>query len=450
MPREEDAVLSLRTESISMLVATLESAGGIALVAVLCFLWKRWRYRERALADALGRLGVLSASADVALWEVDLRTRSVWTTDNYARIAGVREGTSPSRHAAAPPVYPDERARAISEFTGELAQETPIEGEYRVIGPGGAVRWVRRRGRVVRDRRGVPSRLRGVLVDVTAGKLAEQRAREQRHQLAHLGRVSMLGELAGTLAHELSQPLTAIRVNVEVARRMVDHASPLSPELDHILREILRDDQRAGAVIHRLRALLRKSEPQRQEMDLTTAVHEVLAIVRADLVAREIRVAMLLAPDIPIVTADRVQLQQVVLNLVLNAADAMSSRPPDARRLTLTTSVVGDDVLLEVSDTGTGVPADRLQRIFEPFETTKGGGLGLGLSICRSIVVDHGGRLWAENNSGHGATFLVSLPVARSRTREGVVETVVVRGDLAETGSPRSRPLADAFPPTPS
>jgi len=426
-----------------MLLGTIAVAGGAVLLSACWVQWRKRRDCERALHEALARLAVLGATADVAIWELDLRTREVWSTENYPRISGLREGVRPNRASTAAALHPDDRERALAECSEAAASGTPLETEYRVIDPTGSIRWIRRRGRIVRDAEGTPAKMLGVLIDVTASKLAEQRAQEQRQQLAHLGRVSMLGELAGTLAHELSQPLTAIRANVEVARRMLDRATPLSIELDQLLREILRDDQRAGAVIHRLRGLLRKSDPQRQEMDLTAAVHEVLAIARADLISRDIRVAMILAADLPLVLADRVQLQQVVLNLVLNGADAMYSRAPDARRLTLTTSVVDGNVLLEVSDTGTGVPADRLQRIFEPFETTKGTGLGLGLSICRSIVAEHGGRLWAENNSGHGATFIVSLPA--SRLRERVVESVVVQGDMPSgvITAPLGRKIAD-------
>ena len=415
--------------SMSYVLALTAMTGG-ALLFTTWFQWRISRAAARALDDARARLATLESTADVAVWEIDLQTREIWSTQNYARLAGLREGTQPSRVAAAAVMHPDDRAATLAQCAEAASHGTPVDSEYRVIDPSGGIRWIRRRGRVIRDGGGTPVKLRGVLLDVTASRLAEARAQEQRQQLAHLGRVSMLGEMAGTLAHELTQPLTAIRANIETARRLLhDDASAPAEQIDDLLLEIQRDDQRAGAVIHRLRTLLRKSDPQRQEMDVAAAVHDVLAIARADLVSRDIRVSMILAANLPLVLADRVQVQQVVLNLVLNAADAMYSRPPDARHLTISTSAANGQVFLEVSDTGTGVPADRLQRIFEPFETTKGSGLGLGLSICRSIVGDHGGALWAENNAGHGATFIVRLPAAR--VRERVADSVVVPGDIA-------------------
>ena len=247
--------------------------------------------------------------------------------------------------------------------------------------------------------------------DITARKQAELDSRHQRRELAHLTRVATLGELSGAMAHELSQPLTAILSNAQAAQRLIARPSPDLQEISEILGDIAEDDRRAGEVIQRLRAMLRKDEPELVPLDLNEVIREVLLLERSDLIARRVVVVPELALDLPQVRGDRVQLQQVVLNLVLNACEAMSATPVGSRRLVLVTTRDQGGSQLDVVDRGAGIPADALERVFEPFFTTKKQGLGLGLSICRSIVEAHGGRLWASNNEESGATFHLALPV---------------------------------------
>jgi C4-dicarboxylate-specific signal transduction histidine kinase len=248
------------------------------------------------------------------------------------------------------------------------------------------------------------------VTDITARKQAELEARERRSELAHLTRVAMLGELSGTLAHELSQPLTAILSNAQAAQRLLARDRPDLREIRGILADIADDDRRAGEVIQRLRAMLRKDEPELVRLDLNEVIGEVLALERSDLISRRIVVLQELAADLPAVRGDRVQLQQILLNLILNACQAMAARPAPELRIVIATAADGDFAQLTISDRGTGIAADALERVFEPFFTTKGQGLGLGLSICRSIVEDHGGKLWASNNEDVGATFHLTLP----------------------------------------
>ena len=244
--------------------------------------------------------------------------------------------------------------------------------------------------------------------DLTARKRAEMEAQKQRVELAHLSRVALLGELSGTLAHELNQPLTAILANVRAAQRLLGADPPDLPEIGSILEDIAQDDRRAGEVIHRLRAFLRKGDMQPRPLDLNEVVGEVLDLVHSDMIHRMVTIDTLLASGLPTVVADRVQMQQVLLNLILNASEAMSGMTRDHRSLVIATSASDAAVRLSLADQGTGVPSDKLEWIFEPFATTKDHGLGLGLAICRSIVTAHGGRLWAENN-GKGATFHLEL-----------------------------------------
>ena len=255
-------------------------------------------------------------------------------------------------------------------------------------------------------------RLLSIVRDISDRKRAELDAAAQRHELAHLNRVLILAEQSGALAHELSQPLAAILTNAQAARRLLDQ-SPLDlDELRAALDDVIKNDKRAGAVIHRLRELLKKSHAVLQPLDLNEVTREVLDLTHSDLLLRRMPITTALSPEIPPVLGDRVQLQQVILNLVLNACDAMSTVEPAERELTLTT--VADDkfVQLAIADRGVGIPDGQLDSVFDPFVTHRAQGLGLGLAISRSIVLAHRGQIQAENNAGRGATFRCFLPVA--------------------------------------
>ena len=242
-----------------------------------------------------------------------------------------------------------------------------------------------------------------IIRDVTERKRAEHEAQEQRRELAHLSRVASLGELSGALAHEVSQPLAAILANAQAALRLLTREKNPPPEIGEILKDIVHDDQRAGQVIHRLRTLLKKGELDPRPCDLNEVVTEVLQLMHSELMQRSVSIRTRLEPSLPLVLADRVQLQQVLLNLIVNACDAMSYEPRDERQIDIVTAGVGQDsVKVSVIDQGIGIPDEKLEKVFSPFFTSKETGLGLGLAICRSIVTAHGGRLWAVNNSKPG------------------------------------------------
>ncbi|MGH7392216.1 MAG: MASE1 domain-containing protein [Candidatus Rokuibacteriota bacterium] len=250
-----------------------------------------------------------------------------------------------------------------------------------------------------------------MLRDITERQRARREAQEQREQLAHLGRVAVLGELSGALAHELSQPLTAILSNAQAARRMLASDSVDLPEIRAIIEDVIEADRRAGEVIRRLRAMLKRGESKRQLLDLNQVIRDVLELAHSDLVTRHVRVAARLDPGLPKVSGDAVQLQQVLLNLIVNACEAMADNPPDDRTLAIESAVADRDTIeVSVLDNGCGIPTDILDRLFEPFVTTKRHGLGLGLPICRSIAAVHGGRLWSTGNADRGSAFHLSLP----------------------------------------
>ena len=240
----------------------------------------------------------------------------------------------------------------------------------------------------------------------------ELEAHEQRLQLTHLSRVAMLGELSGGIAHELNQPLTAILSNAQASQHFIAGKGDLDKvELAEILKDIITADQRAGAVIQRLRALFKKGEAHLQPLDANELVREVLGIVHGDLITRSIEVQADLAARLPLLQGDRVQLEQVMLNLVMNACDAMSAGGADGRRLRIRTRARDGHVKISFLDLGPGFRAEDYEKLFQPFYTTKAQGLGLGLSISRSIVSAHAGRLWGTSKPGQGATFTIALPV---------------------------------------
>jgi len=266
----------------------------------------------------------------------------------------------------------------------------------------------------------------GVVVtraNVTARRQALMQIEEQRRELSHLARVAVLGQLSGALAHELNQPLTSISSNAEAARRLLKRQPPDLDELDAILADIASEDQRAAQVIRRLRALLKRGDTHLQPMDIRELLSEVLELAHAELITRQVTPTALVARDLPPVLGDRVQLQQVLLNLIINACEAMNTTAASDRRLTLIANAdTRNNILISIRDCGTGIPSTLLERLFEPFVTTKPEGLGLGLSISRTIVAAHGGRLWAENNADRGATMYCLLSTGLLR-RDGDTPT---------------------------
>jgi len=255
---------------------------------------------------------------------------------------------------------------------------------------------------------------KGVVVsytDITDRRKVEEESRRAREELAHAVRVSMMGELMASLAHELNQPLAAIRSNAQAALRFLASPVPNFEEVSSALAEIVEDDRWASEVIRRLRMLARRGDIERVLVDLNEILRETLQLVRTEAIERNVSIELDLASGLPPVLGDRVQLQQVALNLLLNAIEAMSE--PERRRvLTVRSAGGGGNVMVSVQDTGRGLGAAEMERIFDAFYTTKPEGLGMGLSISLSIIEAHGGRLWGERNEERGMTFHFSLPVA--------------------------------------
>jgi len=320
-------------------------------------------------------------------------------------------------------------SRLAAHLRDALKGSAPAyEVEHRVRKPTGEWMWIHTRGEIVaRNAAGRAVRMAGVNEDITARKLAEEQAEQRRAELAHLSRVAMLGELSGALAHELNQPLTAILSNAQAAQRFLAAGVQNVGEVREILDDIVEDDKRAGAVIRGLRVLLKKEEVAYHRLDLNAVALDVLRLMRSDLLNRNFRWSTDLCSELPVVLGDGIQLQQVLLNLVMNACDAMADNLGDERRLEVRTARGGDgSVIASVSDRGRGIPPADLERIFEPFVTTKSNGMGLGLSVCRTIVDAHGGSIVVSSEPGKGSTFTVVLPleVTENRARPAPAEPV--------------------------
>jgi C4-dicarboxylate-specific signal transduction histidine kinase len=243
-----------------------------------------------------------------------------------------------------------------------------------------------------------------------ARRLAEEAAGRQREELAHALRVSTLGELTASFAHEINQPLAAIMTNAQGARRIRDPQHVLSVELDEVLLDIAADAKRASETIRRLQTLYRKQHFDRTPVHVNPLIEDSVALLRSNLAGRCTVVRLALGQGLPPVPADPIQLQQVVLNLVLNACDAMATNEEDAREIRIETRHEAGRLAITVSDQGGAVPDTELERIFEHFVSTKPNGLGMGLAISRSIVQAHGGRIWASRNPDRGLTLHVELP----------------------------------------
>jgi two-component system, LuxR family, sensor kinase FixL len=295
----------------------------------------------------------------------------------------------------------------------DTLQERFISEEH-ITDAKGEVRWLQTVKRPILDNGKSTNQILGASTDITRRKQTELELQEQRSELAHVARISIMGELAASLAHELNQPLTAILSNAQAALRFMSSKPADLDEVRETLQDIVKDNNRAGEVIRRMRALAKKENLEFAILDCSSLIRDVAALVHTDAILHNVQIELELEEGLPPIQGDRVQLQQVVLNIVLNAFDAMKECPGSRRKVKLQAESDGTDfITVAVSDSGVGLSSDKLDKIFQPFYTTKREGLGMGLSISRSIVQAHGGYLWAKNNADRGATFYFTLPMQK-------------------------------------
>jgi two-component system, LuxR family, sensor kinase FixL len=507
----------------------------VGIVLVMALESSRDMFRVTQLAgdlhDSEYRMALAAETAHLGVWMRDVGHREVWASETWRELFGFGKAEELDLDSIVLRLHPDDREVIQQAQAEALATGGRYDTEFRVVLPGGQVRWIASRGAVMRTGDGRSTRVHGVSIDITQRKLAEERFRLaveatpnamvivdtegniillnaqaesvfgysraellgrpietliperhharaasyrrqylsapsarslgvgqdlhgrrkdgsevlleialnpismpegmavlasivditarrrseaevalQRNELAHLSRVTMLGELSGSLAHELNQPLMAILSNAQAGLRFLERDPGNIEEVRHILEDIAENDKRAGEVIRRLRSLFKKDAVHHAPLDVNHVVLDVLKLMHSDLLNRKVIASSDLAVGLPWVDGDRVQLQQVVLNLIMNGCDAMDGVDRE-HRLTLRTRLwPGGEIEIAVMDCGTGIPPGDLEQIFTPFNSTKEDGMGLGLAVCRTIVSAHGGRLWATNNADHGATLHVALP----------------------------------------
>jgi two-component system, LuxR family, sensor kinase FixL len=395
----------------------------LVIVAAMAYELTREVLTAAQLSDDLReheqRLDLAADSAGVGLWSWDFKTNFIWATERARMLYGFSLDEPIPFEKFLSKLHPDDLDWVVQASQKCLQEGVDFRHDYRIVSPDGGIRWFKVLAKAFLEPSGEPERITGVSLDITERKQAELELQQKRHELAHLSRVNMLGELASSLAHELNQPLGAILRNAEAAELFLQAPSPDLDEVRAILADIRKDDQRAAAVIDRMRPLLKGREVEHSLLDLNLLAGEVINLVRPEADSRKIRLALNPVSSLPPVRGDLVQLQQVLLNLLLNAMDAVNDSAPDGRRVTtVRVQASGTQVEVAVSDTGHGLPEDELLRVFEPFFTSKPNGLGMGLAISHSIIKAHGGRLWAENNTTGGATFTFTLPAAEGGNKK--------------------------------
>jgi PAS domain S-box-containing protein len=342
-------------------------------------------------------------------WRVD-SGEIIWSEETF-RIFGYDKAPSVTLDMVFQRIHPDDRARAKQTIDRASSDGKDFDHGYRLLLPDGSVKHVHATAHAATDASGGIEFV-GAVTDVTARKRAEEELHEAQAGLAHVTRVTALGELAASIAHEVNQPLAAVVTNAAACLRWLDRETPNLDEARGTVRSIIKDGSRAGEVIQRVRALVNKTAGQKAPLHLNEVVDEVITLVQHELFSHRVLLRLEFAPALPLVLADRIQLQQVILNLVVNGIEAMQAVTDRPRELVIQTHQdETHQILLTVKDCGIGIAADNADRLFDAFFTTKSSGMGMGLSICRSIVDAHGGRLSASGNVGPGATFQFTLPL---------------------------------------
>lgn len=357
------------------------------------------------------------AENEIGVWDWDLSAGKVDWSPRLAKLCGVSAGTfSGSYRSLLRCVHPDDR-RALANSLDEAWRRCDgFEQEFRAAGSDGAARWLFATGKFICGEQPMPSRMIGTVVDVTLRRRLEDEARVRQAEIAHLARLGAVGQMAAGMAHELTQPLTAILNFGNDALAQLQAGANETAADD--VREMVREAGRASELLARMRTFGRKGQPAHAPMDINRAVREAVELLRYRLRHHDVRAEFHLHRGLPPVTADPVEIQQVLVNLIQNAIDAMRDNHESGRRLAVRTMPAeGGMVLVQIADTGEAVAPEQLEELFRPFFTTKSEGLGLGLSISRSIVEQHGGRIQARRNPEGGMTFEFLLPTSANGAR---------------------------------
>src|SRR5437762_3081095 len=375
--------------------------------------------QQEILREREARISLAAESAELAFWILYPEQNAAWMSEKGRLIYGFDSNLPLTCDLILSRVHPDERAAVKAAYDRSCALYGTFESEHRLLLPYGKTRWVIMRGRCLKDEEGNLLETIGVTLDVSAQKQADLQLQVQREEMAHRNRVSLMGEMTASFAHELNQPLTAIANNASAARRFLERGNIDPVLLQQLLQDMVADSRRAGEVIRGIRSLVRKETSVQTLLNLNSVITDTVRLVSSDVLNRESVVTTELDPHLPEVQAALVQIQQVLLNLIINSLDAVEQLPPAERHIIISTrSDKGDVAEISVRDYGVGLPKDRPEKVFDHFFSTKQKGMGMGLPIVRSIIEAHGGTITAENAPDRGTRMIVRLPAARGHVQK--------------------------------
>jgi PAS domain S-box-containing protein len=365
---------------------------------------------DHSLRESEARLELATNAAEAGLWAMYLESEEIWLSKKARELSGFEKAEKLTYQMFFDQVHKDDHEIVRQAVRETLETGQNLKCDFRMIRPDGNIRWMVFHGqRYPVDK---PVCLMGVVLDITDRLKTQEESRERWKQLAHVTRIGSMGELTTSLAHEINQPLTAIQTNTEAALRYLSQSTPGIDEVTEILADVIRNNRRAGKIVKKVRALSKKETTPYTILDLTLLIEDCLSLIRADSLLRGSVIVEELKAALPPVSGDRVQLQQVIINMILNGMAAMKDTPSDQRKLVVRTELLKDrTVKVSIMDSGTGIDADHVEKLFEPFHTTKPDGMGMGLAISRTIIEEHGGTIDASNIREGGAVFAFTLPV---------------------------------------
>ena len=393
-----------------VLAAAIMAAG--ILLSILLIVLLVGRYRKDVATEAASKEAYLAEAqrlSHTGSFGWSTRGGFIWSEETF-RIFGLDPATRPTVETVIQRTHPDDVER-VKQFIDRASRDgMNRDFEHRLLMPDGCVKHLRVVAHAGRDKAGELAFV-GAVMDITSAKRAEQAVHEAQAELAHVTRLTTLGELTASIAHEVNQPLAGIVTNGAACLRWLGHDTPALDEARSSVEDMISDARRASEVIQRIRALSKKAVPEKAPVDINLVIHDVVRLVQRETLGHGASLQLELAPALPFVLGDRVQLQQVIINLVINAIQAMASLTDRPRKVLIRSQQhEPGHVLIAVADSGIGIEPTHLSQLFTAFFTTKPSGMGMGLSICRSIIEAHGGQVVAANNPGRGATFQITLP----------------------------------------
>jgi PAS domain S-box-containing protein len=362
---------------------------------------------RRSQAEYLAEAQGLSLTGSFG-WRVS--NGELFWSDQSFRIFGYDPGTTPSLEMVLQRTHPDDVAGVKQLLEHSASTGRDFDFQHRLLMPDGSIKHLHVVAHAVIDEQG-NQKFVGAIQDITAARLADEQLREAQTELARMSRVTALGELSASIAHEVNQPLAAIVTSGGACLRWLGHATPQPDEVRACVQNMMANGKRAAEIVRRIRTFTKRDTPQKTHLGLNEVVNEVASLVQHQVLTHRVTLRIKLAPGLPSLAADRIELQQVILNLVINGIQAIDETDDELRELLIETRQDEDGwVVVAVQDSGPGIKAENVNHLFDPFFTTKSDGMGMGLSICRSIIEAHGGRVWASSHAARGAVFQCSLP----------------------------------------